>query len=320
MELELRHLRALCAIADAGSVGRAATALGFTQPAMSTQLRRIEGVLGESLFIRGSTGVELTAFGVEVVSQARDVLARADALGRRNTACAPGATRTLRLGATNTPVLPNLLAILRTAYPDLTVTVCSVYATGELVRLLEDGELDVALGVDYPGLELRHSPALAHRAIVTAPIFVAMPADHPLAHRVEVPLEELADETWFVTPDDGVGWPGAFYDACRAAGFTPANTHEFLALEQLQLMIAKGLGVTAIQATLRPITGVLVKPLAGSPLWLRHLLIRRRDSVDDVLAEALHHYTAGVYRDLVTQAPQYQAWAGRTYTAPRPPA
>ncbi|MFF8847882.1 LysR family transcriptional regulator [Streptomyces sp. NPDC015127] len=318
MELELRHLRALCAIADAGSVGRAATALGFTQPAMSTQLRRIESLLGERLFTRGSKGVELTAYGAEVVSRARDVLARADALGRRRTATPPGTTRPLRLGATNTPLLPSVVAAMHAAFPDLALSMSSVYATGELVRLLENGELDAALGIDYPGLELRHSPALAHRAIVTAPVFVALPADHPLAHRVEVPLEELAQDTWFVAPDDGVGWPGAFYDACRAAGFAPASVHEFGPLDQLQVLIAAGHGVSAIQATHRPCDGVLVKPLAGTPLWLRHLLIRRRDSVDDVTAEALHHYAAAAYRELVARAPHFQAWANRTYAAPRP--
>jgi len=49
MELELRHLRTLCAIADAGSVGRAAAVLGYSQPAMSTQLRRIERLFGEPI-------------------------------------------------------------------------------------------------------------------------------------------------------------------------------------------------------------------------------------------------------------------------------
>ncbi|WP_251023551.1 LysR substrate-binding domain-containing protein [Streptomyces sp. ISL-10] len=165
---------------------------------------------------------------------------------------------------------------------------------------------------------MRHSPALAHRAIVTAPVFVALPADHPLAHRVEVPLEELAQDTWFVTPDDGVGRPGAFYDACRAAGFAPAAEHEFSPLDQLQVLVAGGHGVSAIQAAHRPFDGVLIKPPAGTPLWLRHLMIWRCDSVDDVTAEALHHYAAAAYRELITQAPHFQAWANRTYAAPRP--
>ncbi|MEU3732266.1 LysR family transcriptional regulator [Streptomyces sp. NPDC033538] len=319
MELELRHLRVLCAIADSGSVGRAAAVLGFTQPALSTQLRRIERLLGEGLFVRSNTGVELTAYGVEVVSQARDVLSRAEALGRRHGNGSPGAGgRTLRLGVTNTPVLPDLLGNLREGCPDLTVSVCSVYATGELLRLLEAGELDAALGMDYPGLPLRHSDALAHRAINTVPVFVAVHSGHPLAHRVEVPLEELSEDTWFVSSDDGVGWPAAFFDACDAAGFTPASTHEFHILEQLQTMIAMGLGVAVVQPTIRPVDGVLVKPLAGDPLWQRHLLVWRQEAVEPAVAEALHHHAVRVYRNLLAQAPHLQSWVARAYSG-RPP-
>src|SRR5438874_11585612 len=56
VELEVRHLRAVCAIADAGSVRRAARELGMTQPSLTTQLRRIEKALGGQLFFRGATG------------------------------------------------------------------------------------------------------------------------------------------------------------------------------------------------------------------------------------------------------------------------
>ncbi|MGW2129555.1 LysR family transcriptional regulator [Streptomyces coelicoflavus] len=319
MELELRHLRVLCAIADSGSVGRAAAALGYTQPALSTQLRRIERLLGEGLFVRASTGVELTAYGAEVVSQAREILMRADALGRRRTAGSPGPVSRLRLGVTNTPVVPALLDALREACPDLTVSVSSVYATGDLLRLLETGELDAALGVDYPGLPVRHSAALAHRAINTVPVFVAIHAGHPLAHRIEAPLEELSEDTWFVASDDGVGWPGAFYDACRAAGFRPADTHEFHVLDQLQSMIAKGLGVALVQPTVRPVDGVLVKPLAGDPLWQRHLLLWRREQVEAPVAEAVHHHAVHTYRTLLAGAPHVQKWVTRGYTSARGP-
>lgn len=319
MELELRHLRVLCAIADSGSVGRAAAALGYTQPALSTQLRRIERLLGEGLFVRASTGVELTAYGADVVSQAREILMRADALGRRRTGGSSAPVSRLRLGATNTPVVPALLDALREACPELTVSVSSVYATGDLLWLLETGELDAALGVDYPGLPVRHSAALAHRAINTVPVFVAIHAGHPLAHRIEVPLEELSEDTWFVSSDDGVGWPGAFYDACRAAGFRPADTHEFHVLDQLQSMIAKGLGVSLVQPTVRPVDGVLVKPLAGDPLWQRHLLLWRREQVEAPVAEALHHHAVHTYRTLLAGAPHLQKWVTRGYTSARGP-
>ncbi|GIG61717.1 transcriptional regulator [Longispora fulva] len=315
MELELRHLRILCALADLGSVGRAAVAVGATQPAMSTQLRRIERMFGEPLFLRSGTGVELTPHGLEVVAQAREVLARADNLGRRP---ATPPVRTLRLGAINTPALPGLLARLRGAMPDLRVVVINEYATGDLVTLLENDQLDVALGADYPGRELALSPGLAHRAIVTEPTFVALPPDHRLAHHTEVPLSELSGDAWFVTPDDGAGWPGVFYAACRAAGFTPDTVHEVMALDQLEAMIFQGMGVTAVQPTHRASDRMLIRPLAGTPIWFRHLLLWRTDSPCGDVADALHHYVTGAYRDLIAHAPHYQAWATRHYAAPRP--
>lgn len=316
MELELRHLRTLCAIADAGSVGRAAAVLGYSQPAMSTQLRRIERLFGEPLFVRGTGGVEPTAYGVEVVAQARDVLTRADAIGRRGSAVCAAGSRTLRLAATNTPMLSGLVSRLRSVLPDLAVSVSSVYSSSAIVDQLEDGALDAGVAADYPSIELPHSDRLAHRGIVTEPSFVALPARHPLARRIEVALGDLAGEAWFMTPDDGAGWPGVFYAACEAAGFEPAAVHEFLGDQvQLQAMIADGLGISMVQATLRPLPGVVIKPLVGTPLWCRYLLVWRRSGLDDEVAEALFASATAAYRQLIGRSAHFQAWASGTYRA-----
>jgi DNA-binding transcriptional LysR family regulator len=284
---------------------------------MSTQLRRIEEMLGKGVFMRSSTGMELTPYGAQVVGRAREILVLADNLTGLRHSRTPATTRRLRLGVINTPVVPVLLDSLREAFPDLVVSVSSVYATGELLSLLESGELDAGLGCDYPGLPIQHSRNVDRRAIRTVPIFVATPAGHPLAHRLEIPLEGLSEDTWFVSSDDGVGWPGVFYDACQAAGFTPAVTHEFHVLDQLQSMIAKGLGVTAVQPTVCPVGGVLIKPLAGDPLWQRHLLLWRRDLVDASVVEAVHHHAVRTHRQLLAQAPHFQKWVARTYAPPR---
>ncbi|WP_414166542.1 LysR family transcriptional regulator [Streptoverticillium reticulum] len=318
MDLELRHLRVLCAIADAGSVGRAATGLGYSQPAMSTQLRRIERFFGEPLFVRRTSGVELTRYGVEVVAQARDVLARAAAIGRRPAGGTARARRSLRLAATNSPVLSGMVMRLRTLLPGLDVTVSSVYASSEIVELLEHGEVDAAIAADYPGRELRHSPAVAHRGIVTEPSFVALPAHHRLRHCPEVALADLADDAWFLTPDDGAGWPGVFYAACGSAGFTPVAVHEFLGDRvELQDMIAEGLGVSVVQATHRPVSDVLVKPLAGTPLWCRYVLAWRREGLADEVADTLFGSATAAYRELIAHSAHFRAWASRTWSVAR---
>lgn len=313
MELELRHLRVLCAIADAGSVGRAAAELGYTQPAVSTQLRRIERHFGEPLFERGPTGVRPTRYGVEVLAQARDVLIRAAAIGRRP--AAEPVRRTLRVAATNSPMLAGMIAGLRAGLPDVSLAVNSVYASSRIVELLEAGTVDAAIAADYPGRELEHSEAVAHRGIVTEPTFVALPSRHPLRHRAQIALADLAQEAWFVTPDDGAGWPGVFYTACSAAGFTPTAVHEFLGDQlQLQGMIADGLGVSAVQATLRPMPQVVIKPLTGTPLWCRYVLAWRREAVPAGTVEALFQSAAAAYRELAAQSPHLRSWAARTWS------
>ncbi|MER7290477.1 LysR family substrate-binding domain-containing protein, partial [Streptomyces lydicus] len=224
----------------------------------------------------------------------------------------------LRLAATNTPVLAGMLIRLRSRLPDLALTVSSVYPSSEIIELLEQGELDAAVAADYPGLELRHSAAVAHRGIVTEPSFVALPAGHRLRHCREVALADLADDAWFLTPDDGAGWPGVFYAACRAAGFTPAAVHEFLGdQQQLQNMIGEGIGVSIVQATLRPIPGVLVRPLIGTPLWCRYVLAWRRESLDDEVGDALFASAAAAYRALIAQSPHFRTWAARTWSVAR---
>ncbi|MFJ8532251.1 LysR family transcriptional regulator [Streptomyces sp. NPDC093591] len=314
MELELRHLRVLCAVADAGSVGRAAADLGYSQPAVSTQLRRIEGHFGEPLFERGPAGVRPTPYGVEVVAQARDVLARAAAIGRRPGPGAP-VRRTLRVAATNSPMLAGMVSGVRARLPEVSLAVSSVYASSRIVELLEECAADVAIAADYPGKELEHSDAVAHRGIVTEPNFVALPARHPLARRPQIALADLAEEAWFLTPDDGAGWPGVFHTACAAAGFTPKAVHEFLGdRSQLQGMIADGLGVAVVQATTRPIPQVVVKPLIGTPLWCRYVLAWRRDAVAEPAVEALLQSATGAYRELVARSPHLRTWAARTWS------
>ena len=82
-DLEVRHLIALDAVASAGTFGRAAERLGYTQSAVSQQIAALERIVGARLFDRpgGPRPVELTPLGRQVLASARDLLARVDAIG-----------------------------------------------------------------------------------------------------------------------------------------------------------------------------------------------------------------------------------------------
>jgi DNA-binding transcriptional LysR family regulator len=98
------------------------------------------------------------------------------------------------VAATNSPVLSGMVVRVRSRLPDVSLTVSSVYASSHIVELLEKGEVDAAIAADYPGMELRHSAAVAHCGVVTEPTFVALSARHRLRHRSQVALADLADE------------------------------------------------------------------------------------------------------------------------------
>ena len=74
MDLEIRHLKVVCAIAETGSVTKAASRLGLAQPALTAQLQRIERILGGTLFERDRRGARPTALGELVLSRARVLL------------------------------------------------------------------------------------------------------------------------------------------------------------------------------------------------------------------------------------------------------
>lgn len=308
MDLELRHLRTLCAIAEARSIRGAAKALGATQPALSTQLARIERSFGAALFERTANGAEPTVLGDQVVRRAREILDDTRSLVKLAAPDNHETTERLVIASTITPVLAPLVSQLRETTPHLDITVYGEYSTSRMMERIERDELNVALVVDYPGHELRHSPALDHRVIASEPTFVAMSEKHPLAHKVEVSLSELADDAWFVTPDDGAGWPGVFHEAWRSTGYTPRTTHEFLGRDQVVPMVAAGVGVFACQATMLPTEGLVVRPLSDPPLWCRYLIVWRHDRVHAGLAERLHRLCLTIYRDLAAKSPAYRTW------------
>lgn len=120
MELEARHLRMVCAIADLGSVTRAAAALGMSQPNLTRQIQRMERALGGALFDRDGSGSVPTALGGRVLARARAVLPALDDLNADMRDAATGAGD-IRYGAEAGPLAAGMLSQLRALYPSAQV-------------------------------------------------------------------------------------------------------------------------------------------------------------------------------------------------------
>lgn len=192
--MEPRDIDYFAVVARHGHLGRAAEALGLSQPALSMSLRRLEKSAQAKLVRRTPKGVELTAVGAALVSHVdRLRLARED-LAREVADLAQGRSGHLRIGASpsNADVyLPEACSTLLMEAPKVSLSV-AVLDNDALLPALRKGDLDIAV---------THQPQLSHPGLILEPIrhdafVVFCSAEHRLARRKSVKLEDLAQERW----------------------------------------------------------------------------------------------------------------------------
>ncbi|MFB9717198.1 LysR family transcriptional regulator [Planobispora longispora] len=308
MDLELRHLRIVRAVAEAGSVTKAATHLGLAQPALTAQLKRIERVLGGTLFDRDHNGARPTPLGELVLSRARVLLPAAQELQEEavRLANAGGEIPRYRLGATNGPILGGLVDRLATAWPSTPVTTCTSWSAKELTTMVMMGRLDFALigacGESPPPVE----GPVAWLTVGTDPVFVLLNDDHPLVGRQEVALGELAGEQWAVTPGDGC-FGDCFAAACAREGFTPRTIYETDVATCMHLAKV-GRAAVLCQATFQPSAGLRLVPIAGAPLRWRQLLGWHPEAPTARLVPAIAEHAKAAHADAVRRSVRYAAW------------
>ena len=304
MDLEVRHLRALCAIADTGSLHRAARQLGVAQPSLSTQLKRIEHELGGPLFLRERTGCRPTPLGLVVLGRARPLVAEMRALVAEARAAATEEDGPqFRIGSTASRALSGWLRRLRALQlePVLQMDV----SPNALLRMLADGRLDVAFVHEVEGCPLRVPDGLALRVLVERePQFVSLPADHPAAARPEVQLSDLAEDRWMIDPTVDGEWD-AVHRMLRAAGIGPRVLHGDY--HTAASLVATGEVVTVCQPTCQPRPDMAVRRIHGDPLGVRLLLAARTEGeLDSVYPELWE-----AYAEVAREAPGYREWLDR---------
>lgn len=274
-DASLVALRVFREVAGRGTLTAAATALGYTQSAVSRQIAALERAAGVELLERRHDGVRLTAAGRLVLRRAAVVVDEIDA-GTRELAGLPDDESTVRLGWFATAgawLVPQALIALGRTHPSITV-ITREGSTPALVRALRAGRLDVALIASAPPFRAPddETPALEVDTLVERSLRVAVPAVHPLARNDYIDVEDLRGQRWISGPGDpwvmGV-WPGL--DERPVVAHTARDW-----LAKLQL-VAAGFGITTIPASLVAVApaGVRVLPVRGGPAEQRRVLLAR---------------------------------------------
>lgn len=188
--MKIRYLEAFLAVAEEGSVSKAATRLHLTQPAVSRQLKQLEVVLQERLFIRSYEGMQLTEKGDSLYNDIRPLWTDLD-----TSLLAHMPSAVIRLGVTQflaSKYIPDSID-----EPPLKVKwIQTKLNCLDFIPLLEQGELDAAIIEDYPT-----HPGL-HSCLIEADSYqVAIPIDHPLAELETVSLEQCFDYPQVLPPE-----------------------------------------------------------------------------------------------------------------------
>lgn len=250
--MELRHLRYFVAIAEEGSLTRAAARLGIQQPPLSQQLRALEGELGFTLFRRHARGVEITAGGESFLADARSLLAAAGAAARRALRVASGQVGALTIGlatsAAGHPLAPRAIREFRRRHPAVALTFVDGNAAA-LTEAVQERRVHVAL-VRAPVAR----PAELHQeSLLEEPLLLAITATHPLLarRRASIALADLRDEAFILVRRPGA--PGMYGDlvaACRRAGFDPRIVAEVGNMFVNTMLVAAGVGVSVVPASM----------------------------------------------------------------------
>jgi DNA-binding transcriptional LysR family regulator len=282
MALDLRQLRYFVAVAEEGHITRAAERLGMGQPPLSQQIKALETQLGLQLFRRKPRGVELTESGEVLLEEARAILARLEQAERVTISTARGEQGKLRVGVAPTapfhPLVPQVIRRFREAFPGVTVTLDECLSR-QAVQGLKQAQLDAA----FVRAELLEAGGLTIYPLVQEPMVVALPAAHAIAlepEQVPRPLSAFAEDTFIVFARvEGPGMFDATMAACLRAGFTPRVGQEAPRITSTLGLVAAGLGVALVPASMRRVhmDGVVYCDLvpAERPSVPLHLAVRR---------------------------------------------
>lgn len=289
MQPELRLVRYFVAVAEERNITRAAERLHISQPALSAAVRQLEQQLGVDLLDRSDRVLGVTPAGMLLAEQGRALLASADRVFEAVRARDGAVVGRLRVGMTPTArygLGPALLSASASRASGV-MLYPQEDTSGALLRDVRGGRLDLAVLFCAPAVAdgvtlepLRAEPAVVH-----------LRADHPLAGRPSLALEELAGETLLVAESvESGGFTARVRELCAARGFTPSTRPDPYPDLGLQA-VREGLGVVVYVRSAFPsdVPGsvfVPVAPAVGFPFSLAWRAGARSAALDAVLEVA----------------------------------
>ncbi|MBI1201187.1 MAG: LysR family transcriptional regulator [Rhodopseudomonas sp.] len=194
--LRLRHLEVFLAVAQAGSMQRAAHIAHLTQPAISKLIHELEAMFGVALMDRSKRGIALTECGLALQDRARVMLNDLSTTADELAAIARGLSGKVRVGAlpvVETVILPATLLALRKTAPGLSIQI-EEGTRAVLINALRRGEVDCVLG-RLDDEDERHFHV---ETLQPMPVMLVANPRHPLTRQSRVTWQDLTRYPWIL--------------------------------------------------------------------------------------------------------------------------
>ena len=234
-----RQLRVFSEVARQLSFSKAAQALHLTPPAVTMQIKELEGHVGLPLFERSGRQVALTTAGEYMLVYARKILATlkdAEDAAARLQKLEIG-TLTIGMVSTAKYFLPRLLAEFQREHDGIEVRLI-VGNREQLLRMLQGNEVDIAImGRPPKEMATRAEPFAAHPHVFVAPV------DHPLLKRGQLGVSSLQPYS-FIVREQGSGTRAAMEKFFADANFEPKVTMEMSSNETIKQAVMAGMGLS----------------------------------------------------------------------------
>ncbi|ABD90117.1 LysR family transcriptional regulator [Rhodopseudomonas palustris] len=283
--MESSQLRCFLEVAETLHFTRAAERLHLSQPALSTQIEKLERELGVDLFERSHKKTTLTYSGTLYREEARKILALGSRAVERARQAAAGQIGRLRIGFISTAaayVIPQLVSDFRKQAPNVELDLRH-YLTAQQVNLLCGGELDIG----FLRIPLREPRGLSTILVHEEPYKLFLPATHPLASQARLELQDL-DGAEFVTYSklNAPGFAETLATVMLQAGIRPAATHEASDMYSLISLVSAGVGIAIAPASLQNyrLPNLVIRDLQG--IRPSEVALAHRDGIDHPAALA----------------------------------
>lgn len=289
LRIELRQWRQFVALAEELHFGRAALRLHMTQPPLTQAIAGLELALSVRLFDRTKRSVDLTPAGLALLPEARELLARAQALPELARSAAAGELGRLRLAFVSTvgyELLPRWVRAFRQRWPQVALEL--IEATGDVqLELIGRGDADAGFMLHSPGA---FATGLAHMRIASEPLVVALPEAHPLAAPRTPKLSALMKEPLVIFPRRILpSVHDAVFRLYHAAGQVPQVAQEAIQMQTIVNLVSAGLGIAWVPQSVRQFqrTGVVYRspamPRGRALPGCETSLVWRQDAVSPAL-------------------------------------